>query len=205
MKLVSVLIACALWLAGAAASLAQDKGDNKVLLGPVAIEQLIDLPDWFGKDYLSYMPASIYTDEIPAAMRDVEIVCVLGTWCSDSRREVPRLIRVLQVKNIDPAKLKIFGADRNKMTPGGESAVYQVEKVPTFVFLRNGAEIGRIVETTSHSMERDMLAILRPESESLKLRKQLAPLPPLVQPPPPEPPPPPKPTDEAASPDGAVK
>jgi thiol-disulfide isomerase/thioredoxin len=195
-----VAVVLGVMLGGVAA--AQDAGGEKVLLGPLSVEQLIDLPDWFGRDFTGYTPAQVFLADMPDAMRDVEILCVLGTWCSDSRREVPRLIRIMQITGLDPAKLKMVGADRNKMSPAGESAVYQIEKVPTFVFLRNGAEIGRIVETPRHSIERDMLAIIRPDAQVLQALTQPVP---ADQPPPPhDPPAPPVPSD-AASPDGVVK
>jgi thiol-disulfide isomerase/thioredoxin len=139
---------------------AQDKTPDQVLLGPITIEQLLDFPDWFGADFISFDPSKYYCDQIVEKMSDVSFVCVLGTWCGDAKREVPRLIKVLQAVNFDPKNLKMYGVDRNKIAPGGEQAQYSVEKVPTIILFRNGKELGRIVEQTSKSMEQDILAIL---------------------------------------------
>jgi hypothetical protein len=169
---------------------AQDTGADKekILVGPITIEQLIDLPGWFGKDFVNYTPEDRYLDEIPQNMKGVKIVCVLGTWCDDSKREVPRLIRIFQLRAIDPDLLTMFGVDRNKVSPDGETAQYAIERVPTFIFLKDGKELGRIVETPISTLfEKDMLLILKG-------------LP--VTPPPPPPPPPaviePPPPDEHA-------
>ncbi|MFA6232919.1 MAG: hypothetical protein WC824_01855 [Bacteroidota bacterium] len=138
--------------------------EEKVLTGPITVTDLLDLPGWFDEDYLAYQPQSQYLDLIPQYLEDVDIVCVLGTWCSDSRREVPRMVRILQAKMIPPEKLQMIAVDREKRSPNGEASQFSVELVPTFVFIRNGKEIGRIVESPLASLEKDMLGIIDPEA-----------------------------------------
>ena len=148
-------------------AVAQDEADT-VLVGPLTIENLLDLPGWFGEDFIGYLPDPKYAGPLPEYLEDVEIICVLGTWCSDSRREVPRMLRIMQYKSIPPEKLRMIGVDREKRSPGGEAAPYNIELVPTFVFLRDGKEIGRIVEAPLATLEKDMLGIImttKPEAE----------------------------------------
>ena len=141
-------------------------GGGKILVGPLTMEQVIDLPDWFGADFMQYMPVQAYIEQICPAMTGVDIVCVLGTWCSDSKRELPRLIRILQFCRADPSRLKLIGVDRSKTSPGGESSPYAIERVPTFIFLKNAEEIGRIVESPVGTLEKNVLEILRPETKT---------------------------------------
>jgi hypothetical protein len=54
----------------------------------------------------------------------------------------------------------LYGVDRKKKSPGGTEAQYHIERVPTFIFLKHGEEIGRIVENPQASLEGDMLSIL---------------------------------------------
>ncbi len=138
--------------------------EGKVMTGPLTIADLLDLPGWFGEDYLDYRPAPHYLDRIPQFLEDVDIICVMGTWCSDSKRDVPRMIRILQSKNVPPEKLQMIGVDRDKRSPNGEASQYGVEKVPTFIFVRNGQEIGRIIEAPLASLEKDMLGIIDPDA-----------------------------------------
>lgn len=156
-----LFIAAALLLMLAASAQAQDA---EVKVGPLGIEDLIELPGWFGEDFLTYQPQREYHEALPKHMQDVEILCILGTWCSDSKREVPRMIRLMQTVNIPPDKLKLIGVDRQKIAPGGEQRVYNIERVPTFIFLRGGKEIGRIVEAPLASLEKDMLGIIDPDA-----------------------------------------
>jgi hypothetical protein len=134
--------------------------EDEILTGPITVEQLIDIPDWFGEEFLSYQPEAQYLTQIPVEAEGVTIVCILGTWCSDSRREVPRMLRLLQLTNIAPERMEMIGVDRMKQSPGGEAAPYKVERVPTFIFFRDGKELGRIVESPFASLEKDMLGIL---------------------------------------------
>lgn len=172
MKTFFLLITALFLFRGNAAAQAPDK------IGPMSIADMIELPGWFTEDFLAYMPQPEYANAIPAHMGDVEILCVLGTWCSDSKREVPRLIRILQAKNIAPEKLTLIGVDRSKRDPDGVAQRYKVDRVPTFVFLRDGKEIGRIVEAPMASLEKDMLGIIDPNAGTA------APPPPQLPPPP---------------------
>jgi hypothetical protein len=138
--------------------------EAKVLTGPLTVADLIELPGWFGEEYLTYQPAREYLDRIPEFLTDVDIVCFVGTWCSDSKRDVPRMIRIFQTKNLPPEKLQLIGVDRAKRSPGGEAGKYDIDRVPTFVFLRDGKEIGRIVEAPLASLEKDMLGIIDPDA-----------------------------------------
>jgi thiol-disulfide isomerase/thioredoxin len=169
--LTAFLVACLLiiFIPRIAAQTDQKKETDVVLVGPLNFESILDIPGWFDmeSEYMKYRPQEQFLDEIPKYIQDVEMVCVLGSWCSDSRREVPRLIRIMQAKNLDVSKVKFFGVDRNKVTPNGETAQYDIQLVPTFIFFRAGKEIGRIVETPTASMEQHILEILHPSQQGL--------------------------------------
>ncbi len=91
---------------------------------------------------------------------DVNIVVVLGTWCSDSKQHVPRFLKLADLSSIPPTHLKFYGVDRSKKSSDGVTDQFQIERVPTFIFFKDGKEIGRIVEAPHTSLEEDVLAIL---------------------------------------------
>ncbi|MDH4069050.1 MAG: thioredoxin family protein [Ignavibacteria bacterium] len=84
----------------------------------------------------------------------------LGTWCSDSYREVPAFLRIVDNAGIDSTRIRYYGLDRDKMSPGGFEQGYDITRVPTIIFMRDGTEIGRIVERSEPGMEDEMLRIL---------------------------------------------
>jgi thiol-disulfide isomerase/thioredoxin len=89
----------------------------------------------------------------------------MGTWCSDSRREVPRFLKLLDVLNFNSsAGLKIICVDDNKKGKGDEVDGLNIELVPTFILSQKGKEIGRIIESPKLTLEKDLLGIISAEN-----------------------------------------
>jgi len=102
------------------------------------------------------------------------VLCILGTWCDDSRREVPRMLTILQAMGLKPESFSLIGVARAKRSPGGEAAEHNVSLVPTFIIYRSGVEIGRIIEKPSVTLEHDLLAMLRGEPLAAPAKQQTA-------------------------------
>jgi len=88
----------------------------------------------------------------------------LGTWCGDSKKQVPRILKVLEQAEFPNERLEIIALDRRpgryKKSPTGEEKGLNIIKVPTLIFFKNGIEINRIVERPIASLEEDILTIL---------------------------------------------
>jgi thiol-disulfide isomerase/thioredoxin len=114
----------------------------------------------FAVTYDTVQPADEFVQMIKQVKNDVEVLVFFGTWCGDSKREVPRFLKVADGAGIGNEKITLYGLDRTKKSPDGLTAQYGIERVPTFVFLKGGKEIGRITEYPKQSIEADMLFIL---------------------------------------------
>ncbi|MCC6396323.1 MAG: thioredoxin family protein [Bacteroidetes bacterium] len=101
-----------------------------------------------------------FVEMIRQAQEGVDVVVFIGTWCSDSRREVPRFLRIADEVGMDQTRYTLYALDRMKSSPEGMEKTYVVDRVPTFIFLREGKEIGRIVESPRTTLEGDILTIL---------------------------------------------
>ena len=88
----------------------------------------------------------------------------MGTWCSDSRREVPRFFKILDAVNYPSDKVAIICVDEDKKTRGNELTGLKIELVPTLIFYKNGNELGRIVESPNDTLEKDIIKILTAHS-----------------------------------------
>ena len=104
--------------------------------------------------------ASEFIGLLRAVQPGTEVLVFFGTWCGDSKREVPHFLKIADEAGIDSARIKLYGLDRSKKSQDGVSAGYGIERVPTFIFLRDGKEVGRITEKPQGSLESDMLTIL---------------------------------------------
>jgi len=118
---------------------------------------------WFGDEYgyYNYLMERITLDSIKSITDSFQITIVMGTWCSDSKEQVPRFYCMLDYMKYNLKNLTLYCVDRNKKTMANETDNLQILKVPTIIFYYKGKEIGRIVETPVKSLEKDMLQIIR--------------------------------------------
>ncbi len=120
--------------------------------------------EWFMKGYDGYQYNQDVVNkltQLPAG--GITIKVVLGTWCPDSRREVPRFMRILDAWKFPASRLTFIGVDNAKLSPVGEYESLNIQRVPTFIFYRNNVETGRIIENPVTSLEQDMVNILTKE------------------------------------------
>jgi len=140
-----------------------EESKQKILIGQVNHEGFIQEPfhSWFEFEYESYQPADSVIQKLQETdYGSIDIHIVMGTWCSDSRRELPRFIKIAEQIGHPPSKMKIIGVNSKKTVPGIMLDSYNFERVPTFIFYKEGNEIGRIIETPVKSLEEDLLEIL---------------------------------------------
>jgi thiol-disulfide isomerase/thioredoxin len=130
---------------------------NSYAVGDISIQSLFETNEDFQTNYQEYQPGNLLD---PVLFRDIEIYVLFGTWCHDSQREVPRLLGLLNSLNIQENYIHLIGLNYSKNEPQDRGKYFQVKKTPTFVFLRNQKEIGRIVEMPKISLEADLLKIL---------------------------------------------
>lgn len=115
----------------------------------------------FGSEYNAYNADKKLIKKIRKQDHDYVIVVILGTWCDDSKLQVPRFYRILDEAGIPAGSINMICVDGYKT--GGDVSVanYDIEFVPTFIFYRNGQEIGRIVEQPDESLEQDFYNIIQ--------------------------------------------
>jgi thiol-disulfide isomerase/thioredoxin len=119
---------------------------------------------WFYKGYDSYMfKSDVMNTLMDIPKDDITIKVIMGTWCPDSRREVPRFMKILDTWQFPAEKITFIGVDNSKQSPIGGFEEYHIERVPTFIFYKNNIEAGRIIEVPKTSLEQDMVNILTKE------------------------------------------
>lgn len=143
----------------------KDHNGSLQLLGKATRERLRQAPygDWFNKNYDDYSLDSATIGQLRTSLAGKHLMVFMGTWCGDSRREVPRFLKILDCCGIDSASIDIVtvsDADSlYKQSPGHEERGRNIFRVPDFIVLDQGKEIGRIVESPVASLEKDLLSI----------------------------------------------
>ncbi len=144
-----------------------DSRGNEQLLGQLTEEALSSPPfrQWYTRSLDAYQPDKTVLSGINN-LRDYEIEVFMGTWCSDSQREVPRLMRILRELRFPRDQLAIVGVNRTtnqlKQSPNGEEAGKNIHRVPTIIFYKDGEEVSRIVESPIATLEQDVKTITAP-------------------------------------------
>jgi len=108
-----------------------------------------------------YRPVPEAIVALQAVNRPTEIVLFHGAWCKDCQREVPRFMRILEMVNNPQIQLIEYEVNPQKKDALGKFEEYGIQRVPTFIVIRSGRELGRIVERPEKSLEEDLVTILQ--------------------------------------------
>ena len=151
----------------------ENNGDT-ILLGRISPQRLAEPPFdiWFYQANQDYSPDHQLVDLISKEIHEVDSIAIfMGTWCGDSRREVPKFLKLTESFNFPTQKLSITCVDHSqsayKQSPAREEYGWNIHRVPTFLFFdKDKKEINRIVESPIKSLEEDVLAILSGEYQN---------------------------------------
>ncbi len=122
---------------------------------------------WYQSGYDAYTPDTSIIHQLIELLKGKKIDLFLGTWCGDSRREVPRMMKILQQAGVDQQQIRLIfvsnEANSYKQSPQHEETGKNILRVPTLIVYEEQKEIGRIIEYPVASLEKDLLSILRRE------------------------------------------
>jgi len=142
------------------------EGNQPYLVGRIDLNGLTSTSyqNWYNANHKAYEVDNETISSIKSELAEHKILVFMGTWCSDSKREVPRFIKTLEGADFSLENLKIVAVDRRKdyykKSPTGEEWGLSIKRVPTFIFYKDGKETNRIIESPITSLEADIKAIV---------------------------------------------
>ena len=126
-------------------------------IGPTSAERLLAIIPGYAQRKSDYQADASVVEMMKTYVKPEDRVeVIMGTWCPDSLREVPKFLRILDdLKSQYGVNLPatFTAVDRAKQRP------VKVEKVATFIYYRGDRELGRIVERPQGLFEDDLLAL----------------------------------------------
>jgi len=138
------------------------------VIGKVTWEQWVEFSGWkidvnlkggdsydFDKNIVKEL------NEILAHDKSYSFVLFSGSWCGDSRIEMPNIIDLINHLELNDSQFEIIGVSRDKTEPRQYIQKYGMEYVPTLIILHNSKEIGRLIESTEKTWEEDILDIIQ--------------------------------------------
>jgi hypothetical protein len=127
--------------------------------GVISASQLIAKYPQFRSAYEQYQPSSA---EIAAVkyLSGKSLIVLLGTWCHDSEREVPRLLKLLDLSGVELQSLSLHGVNYNKQEPTNLHQQYDLKYTPTIILMQGENELGRVVEKPMLSLGEDLASFV---------------------------------------------
>ena len=121
-------------------------------IGDISQAELLERHEVFKRNYDAYeVTAGI--DGLPA---DLKVTILFGTWCHDSEREVPRMLKLLAASGVEEDNISLISLDIRKEEPEGRAKALAVRFTPTFIFFSDDVELGRIIERPVESLQADI-------------------------------------------------
>jgi hypothetical protein len=111
-------------------------------------------------EYAVFQPDKATLDLMKGKLKKLRVTVVMGTWCGDSKDWVPRFYKIMDQVGFDYKNLTLICVDHMKMAPVKNLSKLKIERIPTFIFYHKKHELGRIIETPSDLLEKDILKIL---------------------------------------------
>lgn len=138
--------------------------------GNISLEE-VQATTWFKRTHEAFQPDAEALEAFQKAMKkhDYKIDVYFGLWCGDSHREVPKLIKLMEMAEIDLSRLTFVSVDRSKRVPDVSPEIAEklnIHHVPTFIFYKEGEEVERFVERPVESLEKDLAKIAQGEAYS---------------------------------------
>jgi thiol-disulfide isomerase/thioredoxin len=141
----------------------QDPTKNKlVMMNQCTRDSLTNFPEFktmYDSQYPAYTPDSTTITKLKPAVAGLKYTIVLGTWCGDSKLQVPHFLKVLDEVGVPEKDITFICVDGHKKAENGLTDNLNIERVPTFIVSKAGKEVGRIVESPKDTLENDFLSI----------------------------------------------
>jgi hypothetical protein len=139
------------------------KSNTEIMIGSCTLSGITDTAfnSAYKAEYSVYKPDKEITNQISPLLDGIKVTIVMGSWCSDSREQVPRFYKVFTLARQSSPDPNLICVDRDKKAGDVSLEGMDIQKVPTFIVYFNGRELGRIIETPKTTMEQDFLELLR--------------------------------------------
>lgn len=116
---------------------------------------------WFDEEYKNYAANQVVINSIKPLKNEIKVLIIAGSWCSDTQRELPRFFKIANEIGIPHNSIEMIMVDENKKSTAFNISVLQVTNIPTFIFFKDGKELGRIIEKPHVTLEDDLAKLLQ--------------------------------------------
>lgn len=154
MKTIKTLLLSSVIVLTSACAAHSDSIDSQGII--ISKTELMAQSPEFLNNYQNYATEQQQVDALKAIRTPIKIVTLFGTWCHDSEREVPRMIKLIEQANNPNITHQLIAVNQKKQA----AEHYQLQYTPTFIIYKNEQEVGRIVERPVTTLAQDIVNAL---------------------------------------------
>lgn len=158
-----VLAIFSVHMASAQTEVSRDVSGNKILKGFITKQELAtdSAFTWFFQNQKDYTPDQNALQLLKANKDSINIIAFGGTWCDDTKYILPKFFVLADNAGISQDRITLLGVDHDKKTIQHLSEAFNITNVPTIIVMKNGKEMGRVVEYGHTGMfDKDLAEIL---------------------------------------------
>lgn len=125
------------------------ENDHSIILkGLITKEDILKYNpgNWFAANQQGYTLNTIALEALKNHGASIHIIAFAGTWCDDTKYILPKFFAIAEAAGFPAGNLSLIGVDRDKKTMSHLTEALNVINVPTFIVMKDGKEIGRVVE-----------------------------------------------------------
>ncbi len=131
----------------------RNSDNEKILKGIISRDLLIKDTAfaWYAENEKGYTP---FPNAVEGLKKhpEYELIVFMGTWCHDSHFIIPKFFKLVDAAAFPPDHITLIGTDENKKTLSHLAEALGVKNVPTIIVLKDGKELGRVVEYGKYGM-----------------------------------------------------
>ena len=131
------------------------KNGEKTLKGIISRDLLqsdTSFTKWYTENQKAYTPNAKALAGFKKYADSIQVIAFMGTWCEDSHFVIPKFFILVDAAGFSKDKITLIGVDRDKKTLSHLSEALNIKNVPTLIVLKNGKEMGRVVEYGKYGM-----------------------------------------------------
>ena len=125
------------------------KDNNKMLVGIIDKNDLIGDTsfNWYAESQRIYPnPDTAIVNAFRNNKDKIYFLFFGGTWCEDTHFILPKFYKVQEVSGFPDDRITVFAVDRKKNGTGNMAHAMKITRTPTIVVMKDGKELGRLVE-----------------------------------------------------------
>lgn len=117
---------------------------------------------WYKANQKFYGPDSSTLNALERTKGKIQFVLFGGTWCEDTQFILPQFFKLQELSGVPDSVITFFGVNREKRSLSNITDAFGITNVPTIIIMKNGKELGRVVEYgKSGKWDRELEGIIK--------------------------------------------